>query len=210
MLDSNGINPTTRASSSYQNRNTMPYYEAVRQTVVRHWVPRAYTKILDVGCLDSTVLDDIVDTINRQYCPCLRNDVPLSAVALDVATMPRTKHTNVQADFMAWEGGKFNCVLCLQVLEHLINPSAFVMRLLNTVAPGGMLVVSVPYLWGPGCSEDHVQDPVGLSKLLGWFPHELVPDSLQIVKDVDTPFRRLVATFQSNLASYDPRPTLKL
>ena len=61
--------------------------------------------------------------------------------------------------------GTFDLVLCLQVLEHLECPDAFVEKLVGT---GRIIVISVPYRWPEGRSKYHVQDPIDENKLLAW------------------------------------------
>ena len=44
----------------------------------------------------------------------------------------------------SFEGMKFDLILCLDVLEHMVDPWQFVQALENRLAPGGRLVVSLP------------------------------------------------------------------
>ena len=43
-----------------------------------------------------------------------------------------------------FEGMQFDLILCLDVLEHMVDPWAFVRALRQLLAPGGRLVISVP------------------------------------------------------------------
>jgi len=45
--------------------------------------------------------------------------------------------------------GQFDCVTAFQVLEHLADPQTVLDRLINLIAPGGWLVLSVPNQDGP-------------------------------------------------------------
>jgi SAM-dependent methyltransferase len=46
---------------------------------------------------------------------------------------------------VSFAGGKFDLVLCLDVLEHLVDPWAMVDRLVRQqLVPGGTIIVSVP------------------------------------------------------------------
>ena len=41
-------------------------------------------------------------------------------------------------------GQRFDTILCLDVLEHLRNPSAVLAELRSMLAPGGAVLISVP------------------------------------------------------------------
>ena len=45
---------------------------------------------------------------------------------------------------VAFEGVSFELILCLDVLEHMVDPWAFVKTLQGRLAPGGKLIISVP------------------------------------------------------------------
>lgn len=47
-------------------------------------------------------------------------------------------------DRIATSEGKFNTILCLDVLEHLVDPWEVVRRLHGLLAPGGTMMISVP------------------------------------------------------------------
>ena len=50
-------------------------------------------------------------------------------------------------DFLAEVGereGPFQTILCLDILEHLVNPWAVVSQLHNMIEPGGVIVASIP------------------------------------------------------------------
>jgi SAM-dependent methyltransferase len=42
--------------------------------------------------------------------------------------------------------GTFDCVLCIAVLEHVVNPIEVVNELFRVVKPGGYVIASVPFL----------------------------------------------------------------
>lgn len=44
----------------------------------------------------------------------------------------------------AFDGKQFDLILCLDVLEHMVDPWRCVATLQNRIAPGGKLVISVP------------------------------------------------------------------
>ncbi len=127
----------------------MNYYKVVL-TIVR---ALPYRSILDVGARRSPVLETL---------PLSKERVTLDKIAVHSPAGIR----HVVADFLAWVPDKaYDLVLCLQVLEHLDAPAPFLQKLFAT---GHNVIVSVPYRWKKGLCKYHVQDPVTLSKLVGW------------------------------------------
>jgi hypothetical protein len=91
---------------------------------------------------------------------------------------------------------KFDLVTCMQVLEHIPDASCFARRLTEL---GDLLLVLVPYKWPRGQTRGHVNDPVDLAKLSGWFGRE--PNYSLVVRE---PFvKRGGARL---FAIYDPDP----
>lgn len=93
-------------------------------------------------------------------------------------------------DFLTLElGESFDLGLCLQVLEHVPEVTAFARKLLATTPH---LIVSVPYRWEPG-QEDHVHDPVDEAKLAAWFGRQ--PNYRLIVREPFFKKKRMIAYF---------------
>lgn len=65
-------------------------------------------------------------------------------------TWPGDERTNVQIfsplHEIPFPEGSFDTVLCIAVLEHVINPIEVVKELVRVLKPGGTLVASVPFL----------------------------------------------------------------
>ena len=59
----------------------------------------------------------------------------------------------------------FDLVTCLQVLEHVPDPTAFGRKLLDL---GRIVIVSVPYRWPKGACKYHIHDPVTSALLQQW------------------------------------------
>lgn len=68
-------------------------------------------------------------------------------VALDVLPFPGV--TNVVADGMALPFGRdvFDCVLALEVLEHVSDPARLVQGAYRVLRPGGVFMLSVPFMF---------------------------------------------------------------
>lgn len=159
----------------WESRKAFRYYaEVIRMA-------RTYAKhansVLDVGPHDTPFVAEL--TWIRQK------------TAIDLYHLPQIKGVHgLRGDFLQFEPAtRFDLVLCLQVLEHLDDPTPFARKLLQT---GTTVIVSVPYMWPKGFCEWHVQDPVNETKILTWMGREWLEHS--IVEDGDG-LRRLVAVY---------------
>lgn len=99
----------------------------------------------------------------------------------------------VEQDFLAWAPDRsYDVVMCLQVLEHVADPTAFAAKLFSCATR--LVVISVPYQWKRGAEPTHSHDPVDRVKLKSWVGREPVQSRV-----VDAhPYRRLVAAYHAN------------
>jgi SAM-dependent methyltransferase len=116
------------------------YYQHVRPEILIR-VPPGAKRVLDIGCgtgaLGAELLRRGADTV-----------VGLEAVP-EAAARAREVLTDVIAgdvEAQAWsfEPGSFDCVVCADVLEHLRDPGALLSRVRPLIAPGGVLIASIP------------------------------------------------------------------
>lgn len=115
---------------------------------------REEDSVCDVGSWDTDMLS---------HLPCKRKitvdkRVPFSSEEVE----------GIQADYLCWTAEELDVITCFQVLEHIDDNQVekFARKLLRD-AP--IAVVSVPYMWPKGSCKWHVQDPVDVEKLVGWF-----------------------------------------
>lgn len=157
----------------WEDRAHFAYYREVVAAARRH-VPVGQAA-LDVGARDTETL------LRLNWFP--------RRVALDLRLGPAQPGIErVVADFLRWKAPtRFDLVLCLQVLEHLEDPPAFLRKLRDT---GRIVIVSVPYRWAKGLHAPHVQDPVDEAKLIRWAGQN--PLETRIVMDER---ERLIAVF---------------
>lgn len=156
----------------WQKRSSNLYYAAVYQIV--SVVGKDATSIVDVGSSET-------DYITWFYWIDRKTQINLTfenAVAL-----PGVER--VETDFLAWQQDRpFDVALCLQVLEHVPEPTAFCDKL---KASAQHLVVSVPYKWKAGGTKGHIHDPVDKQKLRRWM--RLEPNYNLIVREPFGPAR---------------------
>src|SRR5215472_3652635 len=105
------IRQTISGNQYWKDRKDLGYYKLV-VALAREFGPRALS-VIDVGSADTRVLDS-VDWIPHRF-------------ALDRGFAFRPcDATYIQTDFMDFKPARlFDLVFCLQVLEHLEDPTAF-------------------------------------------------------------------------------------
>lgn len=151
---------------------------------------RYYAQVLEFARRYAPTGGSVVDVGGRDCAYIQWFDWFERKVVIDLKPPPASPGVETLAgDFLAWQpDGRFDLVLCLQVLEHLAEPALFCRKLLGT---GRTVIVSVPYRWPKGLCSYHVQDPVDEAKLRGWAGGP--PRDRAIVRDGNR--ERLVAVF---------------
>lgn len=131
-------NPPPSKPGYWGAREHMKYYQTAIQLAQQY--TSNVQSILDIGgrdCLYSL-------TINAE-----------KRITIDPDVGPNHPEiTWLRKDFMQWEPDQiYDLTFCLQVLEHLSNPEAFLQKILlwSKVA-----IVSVPFNWPP--TEGHLQN----------------------------------------------------
>jgi hypothetical protein len=140
------------ASGRYwRKRSHLLYYQAVRQIVDELGTPGA--SILDVGSGNSPYLDWF--------------DWAGERISVDIRVPYRSEKVHgLQADILTYDFDKmYDICMCLQVLEHIPDPTPFARRLFEL---GRVVVVSVPFKWPRGHVKGHLHDPVDHPKLQRW------------------------------------------
>lgn len=119
------------------------YYDTPRHDVLR-FIPHAPERVLEIGCGTGATLAEL----RKQRIPVQSIGVEIDPKSAEVA---RTRFDQVllssveDADFEALIApGTLDLVLCLDVLEHLVDPWALVKRVSPLLKSGGRLVLSVP------------------------------------------------------------------
>jgi 2-polyprenyl-3-methyl-5-hydroxy-6-metoxy-1,4-benzoquinol methylase len=101
-------------------------------------------KVLDVGC----GYGFFVDRMARAGFQATGIDISRERLAL--ATQARLHGTficsEIDDDFIASHRNEFKAVTLFQTLEHIIDPVAYLLQLIELVSPGGFLLIEVPNL----------------------------------------------------------------
>ena len=140
--------------SYWKSRKDYNYYKKVLEIIQSRKVEHDhFDSIIDVGGRDTEILKDL--SFGDKVC-------------LDISKLPEnTSVRTIMCDFYRWVPDKnYHVVTCLQVLEHLDDPTTFAKKLFDL--SNGIVIISVPYKWPKGFCKYHVQDPVTEDKILGW------------------------------------------
>lgn len=93
-------------------------------------------ELLDVGCG--------VKPFKKIYASYCKN-----SIGIDVETSPHQK-TEVDVIYdgkkIPFEDGRFDYVLCTEVMEHVPEPAAFLKEINRVMKPGGILIMTTPFL----------------------------------------------------------------
>ncbi len=127
-------------------------------------------------------------------------------VSIDLKIPYRSQSVRaIRGDILALDLQRFDVVSCLQVIEHVPDPAPFARRLLEL---GRVVVVSVPYRWPRG-TRGHVNDPVDLAKLEGWFGRRANYHLVVTEPFVGAKGARLIALFDEDPRRRFGRTTLE-
>jgi ubiquinone/menaquinone biosynthesis C-methylase UbiE len=127
-------------------------------------------RILDFGCGGGGLTFEIAKVAREAI------GIDLEPEKLDFARAQMTRFKTSNLDFVSYDGStlpfpdqSFNCIFCIDVIEHLPTPELFVKEFFRVLAPGGYLLLS----FGPPWCHPHGKHM--WAKLPGWWTHLLFP-----------------------------------
>ncbi len=117
------------------------YFDSVRKEI-ETLLPVKMDRVFEVGCGSGATLQWLK---NEKGCSWI-GGVELSD---DAASRAKDRLDfflagNIEKIEMPFEKGSFDLILCLDVLEHLVDPWLTVKRLSLLLKPGGAIIVSLP------------------------------------------------------------------
>lgn len=114
-------------------------YDSVNPPVLSR-VPKSTKRLLDVGCGAGALGRQIKQTIN---CEVVGVTYSEAEVALASQWLDQVFLGDLNC-FDTEELGRFDCIICSHVLEHLCYPQKLLTQLSNNLTPDGMLIVALP------------------------------------------------------------------
>lgn len=126
--------------TDYQQKK-QDYYEGYRKDILP-LLPRHSGRVLEVGCGTGNTLVYLKD---NDYCDWTCG-VELFSEAAIIARdrVDLFFQGNIETFDLPIEPNSLDVILCLDVLEHLVNPEAVIQKLHQYLAPNGIIVASFP------------------------------------------------------------------
>ena len=130
-------------SNKYKtNKKFVGIYDGICSKYVFDECPGDST-CLDVGCWDGT-LGKLLIT----HKTCVVDGIDINKKALRIAALRKYRKT-YQVDLnnikiSKYLTSKYDCIICADVLEHLINPANILIQLRKFLKANGIIIVSVP------------------------------------------------------------------
>lgn len=118
------------------------YFDNVRSEIAP-LLPALAERVLDVGCGAGATLHWLKQTGRCRVGVGLEMMESAAAIARERVDQVIVGDANLLVD-SALEAASFDVVLCLDVLEHLVDPWAFVAKLPRLLKPGGLVIASLP------------------------------------------------------------------
>jgi 2-polyprenyl-3-methyl-5-hydroxy-6-metoxy-1,4-benzoquinol methylase len=125
----------------------------ILKTLRAHEPPGGWKRILDVGCGDGLLFDHLEPFGKVE-------GVESSAASVSEHGPHRSQIHVCPFDENFQPGKQFGLILMLDVLEHLADPAAALRRALALLAPGGMLLITVPAFMAAWTNHDVVNEHV--------------------------------------------------
>jgi 2-polyprenyl-3-methyl-5-hydroxy-6-metoxy-1,4-benzoquinol methylase len=128
-------------TQSYASK-TDDYFHHSRRDQILPLLPAKCARILEIGCGAGTTLAHLKDT---GVCDWVGGvELFPSAAAEAAGVLDFVRQGNIETLELDIEPKSLDVVLCLDVLEHLVDPWATVRKLTLLLKPGGMLIASLP------------------------------------------------------------------
>lgn len=115
-------------------------YETARPEV-QALVPASARRILDVGCASGALGAALQ---YRQQATVVGIEILPEYAADAERVLDRVICASAEEGLARDDLGTFDCVVCADVLEHLVDPFAVMRRVSEVLDPGGTVVVSLP------------------------------------------------------------------
>jgi 2-polyprenyl-3-methyl-5-hydroxy-6-metoxy-1,4-benzoquinol methylase len=114
------------------------------QTSILKQIPKSTHMLLDVGCGCAYIAKHFMNTGVK----VVSLDVAQANAEKALSSYPSENHASVVADAFAlpFKENTFDCVVASEIIEHTLDPVAFIGALKRVLKPGGTLIVSTPYM----------------------------------------------------------------
>jgi SAM-dependent methyltransferase len=130
----------TDVAKIYQTKEQQ-YFRQVRSEILP-LLPATLSRIVEIGCGEGFTLDHLKATGRCQWT-CGIELFP-DAARLARQRVDEVYQGNVEQMHLPIDPASVDAILCLDVLEHLIDPWSVIRKLHPLLKPGGILIASIP------------------------------------------------------------------
>jgi SAM-dependent methyltransferase len=118
-------------------------YFSTARTEIAPLLPDGAQRVLEIGCGDGATLAWLRQTGRCSHAVGIELHAPAAAAARRHCDRVIVGDAEWLLD-EALDQGPFDLVLCLDVLEHMVDPWQFVRRLSDALPPGAQVIASLP------------------------------------------------------------------
>jgi len=125
----------------YDEKITSNYFSTPRHEILEY-IPSKVDKVLDIGCGSGATISLLK---NKSLCKWACGiDICNNVDKLDLPNIDQFIVGDIETIVLDFDDNSFDVILCLDVLEHLIDPWLTVKKLVKLLKPNGCLIASVP------------------------------------------------------------------
>jgi 2-polyprenyl-3-methyl-5-hydroxy-6-metoxy-1,4-benzoquinol methylase len=117
-------------------------YFSTANTGILPLLPRSADRILDIGCGEGATLSWVKQTLHAKWTVGVELDEKSARIA--AGKIDQVWQGDIETLELPFGENSFDLILCLDVLEHLVDPWSVVGKLASMLASGGSLIASVP------------------------------------------------------------------
>ncbi|MBL7997357.1 MAG: class I SAM-dependent methyltransferase [Candidatus Kapabacteria bacterium] len=123
------------------NSKDRGYYQNIRPEIIK-LIPSGTQRLLDVGCGEGALAHYAKQELGIAYAAGIEYNEESAAIA--GSRLDSVLSGNIEAMELPYEPDFFDCIICADVLEHLIDPWTVLQKLVHCLRPGGAVIVSIP------------------------------------------------------------------
>lgn len=133
--------PLAKPMLHHDPKTAEEYYEHPRRELLPA-IPQRARRVLDVGC-GAGALGKVLKEERGVEVMCGVEFIE-EAYHRARGVLDQVLLGNIEEMDLPWEDGYFDCIICADVLEHLVDPSAVLAKLNRVLSPQGLIIISVP------------------------------------------------------------------
>lgn len=117
------------------------YFVSIRRDILP-LLPDTADIVLEIGCAQGATLQWLKKIRNSRLVVGIELTLPAATIARSRADL--VIHGNIETIELPFKKNSFDVILCLDILEHLVDPWTLIKRLTSLLNIGGSLIASIP------------------------------------------------------------------